>query len=544
MKKRKKIIPLLLLFAASFLRIIMEDTISVIYVISHMVILMIYLVLLVSWGISIYDRIVNKVIRRYLVVLVGMMVFWIFVRTLRHTVFLYVYPFGMWCWYAYYIPIILIPQLCLFAAKYIGEPEEYQLPPKWYFTYIPSIILIIGIFTNDLHQWAFYFHQGYEAGWDIYQHGFLYYIITVWTLVGIIMMITEFVRSCHIPRARKIVWTPIAVLGISLFYCILYGINSEVFGFIEITAGLCFTVIAIWESSIKAGLVQSNTHYEELLRYSGLGVMVVDNEYTVHYHSEAARILEKEQMKAAGEAPLMLDKGIRVSSSGIRGGYALWQEDMSELINILEELEELQGELKDSNAVSMQNYQLDKQIRALAEQNRLHDEFQKQTAHQINLLNDWLRKLIEIDHVKEKRELLRRIVVVGAYIKRRSNLILINEQDGIIKVRELDLSIKEIMKNLQLAGIHCACAVQFEKNLPAYAAMKLLDFYEYVLENAFDGLESLLVRFFRRGNSFYACIDAVCTLNLTVLRSDTIDVNISDENCYTLSLKVEGGVGK
>ena len=52
--------------------------------------------------------------------------------------------------------------------------------------YIPSILMIAGILTNDLHQWAFYFHEGYEAGWDIYQRGILYYIATAWifTFIG------------------------------------------------------------------------------------------------------------------------------------------------------------------------------------------------------------------------------------------------------------------------------------------------------------------------------------------------------------------------
>ena len=100
------------------------------------------------------------------------------------------------------------------------------------------------------------------------------------------------------------------------------------------------------------------------------------------------------------------------------------------------------------------------------------------------------------------------------------------------------------MKNLQFAGVNCASSVQFEKDLPADVAMKLLDFYEYVVENAFDGLGYLLARFFYRDNSFFACIDAVCRLDLTTLQTEQISVSVSDENCYTLSLKVEGGNGK
>ena len=210
----------------------------------------------------------------------------------------------------------------------------------------------------------------------------------------------------------------------------------------------------------------------------------------------------------------------------------------------MEELEELREELRGSNAVSMQNYQMDKRIRALEEKNRLHDELHKQTARQIELMNDLLKKLIEADDVEEKRELLRRIVVVGAYLKRRNNLTLVGEQDGMIEEDELSLSIKEMMKNLQVAGVSCAASVQFEKDIPASVVLKLFDFYEYVVENTFDGLTYLLARFFSRDNSFYCCVDAMCSRDLTLLANDIVSVSETDENYYTLSFKVEGGDGR
>ena len=538
------LLTIFLLLFANFIRVITMDTTPAMYVISHIVVLMIYLGILVSWGISVYDRIVNKEIRRHLIILVVLMMFWMLMRTLRHTVFLYVYPIGQWCWYAYYISMILIPQLCLFATKHIGKPEDYKLPKKWYLMYIPSIIMILGILTNDLHGLAFRFHKGYEAGWDVYQRSVLYYIATAWIFACIALMIAELLKRCRIPGTHKMIWMPIAMLGIGVAYTIFYALDSNIFSFIEMTAALCFTVVAIWESSIKTGLVQSNTYYDEMLKHSGLGVAVVDNDYTVYYRSDDALPLSAEQMRKTEDGSVMLDGGIRLSGSKIRGGHTLWQEDLSELLDVLDELKELRNELEGSNAVSMQNYRANKKIRALAEKNRLHDELYRQTAHQIDLLNDWLKKLTATDDPKEKRELLRRIVVVGAYLKRRNNLILVNEQDGTIKEEELNLSLKEMMKNLQLAGVNCASSVQFEKDLPADIVMKLFDFYEYVVENAFDGLTYLLARFFSRDDSFYCCVDAVCSLDLTTLATDTVSVSVTDENYYTLSFKTEGGDGR
>lgn len=533
-----------LLLFANFVRVATKDTTEAMYVVSQVAVLAIYIGILVSWAASVYDRIVNKNIRRYLIAIVGLIMAWMLMRTLRFTVFYHVYPIGQWCWYAYYIGMILIPQVCLMAAKYIGKPEEYRLPKKWYLMYIPSLALLVGILTNDLHQWAFRFHKGYEVGWDVYQHGILYYVAVLWIFACIALMLVQIMKTCRIPGTKKMIWLPVAMLGIGILYSVLYAVDSDLFGFIEMTAALCFTVVAIWESCIKTGLIQSNNNYDELLKHSGLGVAIVDNDSVTHYRSDDAVTLPREQMQMALERPLMLAGGVRVSSFEIRGGYTLYQEDISELIDIIDELKEIREELKDSNAVSMQNYQMDKQVRILAEKNRLHDELHRQTTRQIDMLNDWLTKLNETDNFDEKRELLRRIVVVGAYLKRRNNLILVSEQDGTLSQEELNLSVNEMMKNLQLAGVKCAASVEFEGGVSSDVIMQLFDFYEHVVETAFDGLSYLLARFFSRDGDFYCCVDAVCSIDLTILESETVSVSVTDENYYTLSYKAQGGEGR
>ena len=525
-----------LLLFAHVASIVTKGTTPVMYVISQMVALVIQIGILAFWGMSVYDRIINKSIRRYLTTLVCMMMLWMMLHILRNTVFFQIQPYSTWCWYAYYFPLMLIPQICLMAAKHIGKPEDYVLPWQWNLMFIPSLLLIGGVLTNDLHGLAFVLLEN-----GAYLYGPLSYAAMFWMFSCIALMLVEFLKRCRIPKTKKVIWMPVALLGIGVVYAVLYALNTEMFGFIEMYVTLCFLIVAIWESSIKMGLVQSNGQYDKLLKASGLGVTIVDKDYTVHYASDDALELSKQQISKATQAPITVHGGVRISSSEIRGGYALWQEDLSELLEHLDELNALREELKDSNAVAMQNYRLDKRLRTLAEKNRLHDEIHRQTAHQINLLGQWLEKLQKTENEDERRELLRRIVVVGAYLKRRNNLILVSEQDGIIKEEELNLSIREIVKNLQLAGVNCACSVQFDRDLPADAVMQLFDFCEFVVENAFDGLERLLVRYFCRDNTFYCCVDVVCSIDLTHLASDSVSVSVADDNYYTLSFKAKGG---
>ncbi|MBQ6819111.1 MAG: hypothetical protein IJP35_05850, partial [Clostridia bacterium] len=76
------LLTIFLLLFANFVRVITMNTTPAMYVISHIVVLMIYLGILVSWEISVYDRIVNKEIRRHLIILVVLMMFWMLMRTL------------------------------------------------------------------------------------------------------------------------------------------------------------------------------------------------------------------------------------------------------------------------------------------------------------------------------------------------------------------------------------------------------------------------------------------------------------------------------
>ncbi len=257
-----------------------------------------------------------------------------------------VFPYGQWCWYAYYTSMILIPQLCVYAANHIGKPENYRLPKTWHLLYVPSFLLIGGILTNDVHFQTFVFTHGYEMGWSVYEHGPVYYLGAVWIFGCIAMMIGLMIKRCRIPGPQKTVWLPIAMLGIATVYSLAYAANSGIFGFIEMPVALCFTVVAIWESSIKTGLIPSNSHYDSLLRSSGLGMTVVDESYTIRYASADALPLSQEDMTLADAQLGTLWKGLRISKAPIRSGHVLWQEDVSDLMDALEELTALREELE------------------------------------------------------------------------------------------------------------------------------------------------------------------------------------------------------
>lgn len=528
------LITVYLLIFANFVRLITMEANVLINLLSHMVVLLIYIGILIYWGLSVCERILNPKIRRYMVYLVFLMIMWMFMRTLRFTVFYHVYPFGQWCWYAYYIPMIMIPQICLFASKYIGKADDYKLSSKWYLMCIPPIILVVGILTNDLHEFAFQFYAGYENGWDVYHRGILYYAAVFWVLICIIQMMIEILRNCRVPGTKKMIWLPVAMFALGVLYSTLYAVNTSLFGFVEMTAALCFIVVAIWESSIKTGLIPSNTYYDELLRYSGAGVSIANYDDEIQYYSKDALPLTKEQIRAIKKQPLLLNSGLRVSRFNIRGGYALWQEDLTALLDILSELQLIYEELKDEVSLEMQNYQAEKKLYTLIERNRLHDKMNQDTLEQIKELNTYLDCFIKMEDIEQRKTLLKQVVIVGSYLKRRNNLFLLSEQQDEMHEMELSLSINEVLKNLTISGVQCGCMSELNLKIDCNIAMTLFEYFYTMISKIQSVSESILVRLFYRNQNYFLCMDVMSETNLLEYQIPNVVIHEIENHYYTL----------
>lgn len=104
----------------------------------------IYIFLIVAWGVLIDRRIIQTQIRRYMIGISGVMVFWFLLRTWKH----HLIPaealpdVTRYIWYAYYIPMLMLPVLALFATVSLGKPEQYRTPLPLRLLWIPTVLLM------------------------------------------------------------------------------------------------------------------------------------------------------------------------------------------------------------------------------------------------------------------------------------------------------------------------------------------------------------------------------------------------------------------
>lgn len=87
---------------------------------------LLYLSLFAGWGISLYNRTVHPQVRRLLLNVDLLMLFWILVRTLR---FQLNTPPGIdrMLGYLYYAPMLGIPVLCVQLVLTVDRSERYRL---------------------------------------------------------------------------------------------------------------------------------------------------------------------------------------------------------------------------------------------------------------------------------------------------------------------------------------------------------------------------------------------------------------------------------
>lgn len=130
------------------------------------------------WGVSLWQRIVQTQVRRYLAATAALCVFWLSIRTVKFF-FAASHAAIRYLWYGYYFPMLFIPLLCVLVAFSLGKPENYR-PPRWTsFLYIPTTLLLILVLTNDLHQLVFVFPSD-AAAWLDTDHGYAQTILSSW----------------------------------------------------------------------------------------------------------------------------------------------------------------------------------------------------------------------------------------------------------------------------------------------------------------------------------------------------------------------------
>lgn len=535
--KMKQLLPIILVFTiiavAYSCRMLAMHDIGDVYV--SYIRAALYLLLFSLWGFSIDRRIIQTQALHCLRLTAALMLVWLVLRTLKYEVVTDL-TVARYIWYLYYLPLLFIPLLGVYIALSLGKSDEYRLTGRiGALAIIPSTLFLLVI-TNDLHQQMFAFSSGVPGEPDnsSYTHGPVYFCCLGWMVICLFFSLILLLKKSRVPCVKKKKIIPFVIGCATVIYGILYllGLPAVRRWFGDMNVMFCLLYAAIYESCIRCRMIQSNTGYVELFEATTLAACIADRNGNIVLRSRAA---DEDMVCPQDGLQIIRSNGIRISSAPISGGYAVWQDNVEPLTELRAKLSENKTKIKNNKEKLLEAYLIQKKLNELTEKNRIYDELETKYGKQIVRIRQLLKQCEGAEPV-EIQNLLKRILLLGTYIKRGANLYFLSLEYEFLPQQELRLTVDEAVGAMTVCGTECSVVYHTTKPMLSSEVVRLLDLLKLVAETTIPGLYSLFISV----SDSEMDLSVECAVDLSILASS--NVTIRQEDGLWLIRTLIGGV--
>ena len=482
-----------------------------------------YLLLFSLWGYSLDRRIIQPQALHCLRLTAALMLVWLILRTLKYE-FVTDLTVARYIWYLYYLPMLFIPLLGVYIALSLGKSEKFRLTGRIGALAIIPAVLFLLVITNDLHQQMFAFSSGVPGEPDNYSYSYgpVYFCYLGWTVTCMFFSLILLLKKSRIPGSKKKRLAPFVIGCATVLYGILYlsGLPAVRWWFGDMNVMFCLLFAAIYESCIRCRMIQSNTGYVELFEATTLAACIADSSGNIVLRSHAA--CDDIACPEEGTQVFRPD-GIRISSAPISGGYAVWQDNVRPLTELRAKLSENKAIIKNNKEKLQEAYLIQKKLYELTEKNRIYDELEARYGKQINRIGQLLKQCEDAEPA-EVRNLLKRILLLGTYIKRGANLYFLGMEYELLPQQELRLTVDEAVRVMTVCGTECSVVYHTTKPMRSTEVMRLFDLIKTVAEMTVNELHSLFISV----SDGEMDLSVECTADLSFLASPDITVRRED----------------
>ena len=482
-----------------------------------------YLLLFALWGFSLDRRIIQRQTLHCLHLTAALMLLWLILRTLKYSVVTGPAA-GRYIWYLYYLPMLFLPLLWVYIALSMGKPEDYRLSRGIGMLSIIPAALFLLVITNDLHQQVFAFKSG-VPGLPVsgtYSYRPLYFICLGWMVVCMAFSLVCLFRKSRIPSGEGKRIMPFVLGCAMLLYGILYlsGIPAVRWWFGDMNVMFCLLYAAIYESCIRCRMIPSNTGYVELFEATTLAACIADRSGRIVLRSRAA----DENMTCPQEGQrIVRPDGMRISSAPISGGYAVWQDNVRQLAELRTRLNANKVEMERNKKKLKDAYLVQKSLHELTEKNRIYNELEAKHSRQTAQMRQMLERC-ERSGPAERRSLLKKVLLLGTYIKRSANLYFLSSEYQWLPQQELRLTVDEAVRTLTACGTECGVIYRTTGPMRTSEVVRLFDLLEIVAETTVDDLRSLFISI----SDSAMDLSVECAADLSVVASPEVTVRRED----------------
>lgn len=409
----------------------------------------IYMGLLTIWGAAILRRITNKVVKICLMISDTSLVLWFLARSYRYYIF--DNPvFDRYMWYTYYFCLLISVLSFYVGMDCMVNKNRKKRVLNGFLMGIPTVVFSVLLYSNEFHNFIFVTQK--VQGIGKYNVGF--YVMTGWifflAFYSVLKLKVNFETYEYIKKAK---W-PFFVLAFALVFCVTYAFDVFPGGFLEYSITLFCIVAGLWESVIVTGMISSNVEYKWCFTHSVINSQILDrNGNSVYKSTFATPIVPSEFEELKENGYVLHDANTEIRMAEIDGGYVVWERDIHDINELIEKLKDTEKSMEEASSVIRDSIEIEARKRKTEHKLRLYDMMFSQVGDTVSRLEYMIK---ETEHLngEELWKALVRIDVAGVYLKRKCNLILLNEQNLDDFTKELELCFKESFDNLADAGVN------------------------------------------------------------------------------------------
>lgn len=436
------------------------------------------------WGVLVYLRCLDYVLRRRLVAVATICALWMIEVILKYKSFTPFYATILW--YLYYVPMTLVPLLYQLCGLRLAGLEQHRAGRRYRTALWVAAILLIGfVLTNDFHQQVFHFDRSSDTWSNDYTYGWGYFAVLIWTAFNFVAFFILVGRSASF-RIQRFSGTAALVLLGGAFFAISYALRVPWAWKLNFSLVYCVLCVVTLEICLDCGVIPSYHDIAGIFDTLPLDLKVLTRDLQEVYATPVSKPIPagvREELRAqelghSHAFAVVSNPDVMYRSFPLLGGSALLAQDVSEVNELNRELAHRRMELQRQNELLTADYDLkahlaDQEAEALLVKD-VDQALARALGEMYGLLSS-LPPLTDEASSHERYRMLQCAKMFVAYCKRKGSLTLAQHGESGFDRDRIQLIANELASDLRTIDVDCASIIAIRRPMHASAVSALYD---------------------------------------------------------------------
>lgn len=436
------------------------------------------------WGVLVYLRCLDYVLRRRLVAVATICALWMIEVILKYKSFTPFYATILW--YLYYVPMTLVPLLYQLCGLRLAGLEQHRAGRRYRTALWIAAILLIGfVLTNDFHQQVFHFDRSSDTWSNDYTYGWGYFAVLIWTAFNFVAFFILVGRSASF-RIQRFSGTAALVLLGGAFFAVSYALRVPWAWKLNFSLVYCVLCVVTLEICLDCGVIPSYHDIAGIFDTLPLDLKVLTRDLQEVYATPVSKPIPagvREELRAqelghSHAFAVVSNPDVMYRSFPLLGGSALLAQDVSEVNELNRELAHRRMELQRQNELLTADYDLkahlaDQEAEALLVKD-VDQALARALGEMYGLLSS-LPPLTDEASSHERYRMLQCAKMFVAYCKRKGSLTLAQHGESGFDRDRIQLIANEMASDLRTIDVDCASIIAIRRPMHASAVSALYD---------------------------------------------------------------------